>query len=114
MVPSAKPIAIDFFCGAGGISLGLHHAGFNVIGAFDVDPIHVETYSKNFPITKAIRADVSTMRGNEARRLLGLAVTEDIDLVAGGPPCQGFSLIGKRQIDDPRNELLIKFARVIT
>ncbi|MGH9643713.1 MAG: DNA cytosine methyltransferase [Terriglobales bacterium] len=114
MASSAKPIAIDFFCGVGGLSLGLHRAGFSIVGGFDVDPIHVETYSRNFPRTNAVRADVSKLTGSEARRLVGLQSVTEIDVVSGGPPCQGFSLIGKRQADDPRNELLIEFARLIT
>ena len=113
MTRSRKPVAIDFFCGVGGLSLGMHQAGFDVLGAFDIEPIHVETYAKNFPSTKAIRADIRTLRGTDVRRFLGLPVLTDIDLVCGGPPCQGFSLIGKRQTDDPRNELLVEFVRLI-
>lgn len=114
MAPSTSPVTVDVFCGAGGLSLGFHQAGFNVVASFDVDPIHVETYSKNFPNAKVICADISTLTGSEARELAGLQSDTELDVVCGGPPCQGFSLIGKRQIHDPRNELLIHFARLIS
>lgn len=108
-----KPIAIDFFCGAGGLSLGFHRAGFKVVGAFDIDPIHVATYKKNFPKTRAVVADVAALSGKEARSLLNLGADDPVDMVYGGPPCQGFSLIGKRQSNDPRNQLLPEFGRLI-
>src|SRR5262249_12545841 len=114
MTQWTKPIAVDFFCGVGGLSLGLHRAGFNVVGAFDIDPVHLATYSKNFPTTKAIESDLRHLIGSSVRRQLSLPTQTQIDLVCGGPPCQGFSLIGKRQVDDPRNELLIEFIRLIT
>ena len=110
----AKPIAIDFFCGVGGLSLGFHGAGFNIVGSFDIDPIHLKTYAKNFPETQSIQADVSSLSGCEVRRLVSLPADREIDVVYGGPPCQGFSLIGKRQANDPRNKLLVEFARLIT
>jgi DNA (cytosine-5)-methyltransferase 1 len=114
MTQFTKPLAIDFFCGAGGLSLGLHQAGFNVVGGFDIDPIHIDTYSKNFPKTRTIQSDLRGLNGSGVRCVLGLLPLAEIDLVCGGPPCQGFSLIGKRQTDDPRNQLLIEFARLIT
>ncbi len=114
MALPVNPIAIDFFCGAGGLSLGFHRVGFNIVGSFDIDPIHLATYSKNFPETQSIQADVSSLSGREARRLVGLTADCEIDVVYGGPPCQGFSLIGKRQTNDPRNKLLVEFARLIT
>ena len=79
----------------------------------DIDPINVQTYSHNFPNTLAIRADVSKLSAYEVRRLAGLKAGAEIDVVCGGPPCQGFSLIGKRKTDDPRNELLVEYARLI-
>jgi DNA (cytosine-5)-methyltransferase 1 len=114
MEVSAKPIAIDVFSGVGGLSLGFHRAGFQIAASFDVDPINVKTYSKNFPKTRSHQADVSELSGAGVRRLAGLAESGDIDVVFGGPPCQGFSLIGKRLLDDPRNQLLIEFARLIS
>lgn len=108
-----KPVAIDFFCGAGGLSLGFHRAGFKVAAAFDIDPIHVATYSLNFPDTTAVAADISTSSAAQVRNHADLASQDDIAVVYGGPPCQGFSLIGKREVDDPRNLLLTEFARII-
>ena len=108
-----RPLAIDFFCGAGGLSLGFHRAGFNVAAAFDIDPIHVSTYARNFPKSKAVEANVSKLTGTSVRTFAKLAPEEEIDVVYGGPPCQGFSLIGKRDINDPRNLLLKEFARLI-
>jgi DNA (cytosine-5)-methyltransferase 1 len=113
MVDLRQLIAIDVFSGVGGLSLGLHRAGFKVVGGFDVDPINVQTYAKNFPESAAICADVAKLTGGEARRLVGLGTDDEIDLVCGGPPCQGFSLIGKRRTDDPRNQLILEFARLI-
>jgi DNA (cytosine-5)-methyltransferase 1 len=108
-----KPIVVDVFSGVGGLTLGFHRSGFDVIASFDVDPINITTYHENFPHTLSVRADVSKLTGSEARKLIGLPESVDIDVVCGGPPCQGFSLIGKRLSDDPRNRLLVEFARLI-
>jgi len=113
MSKSCFPLAIDLFCGAGGLSLGFQRARFKIAASFDIDPINVKTYSLNFPNSAAIRADVSRLSGCEIRRQAGLSDRDEIDVVFGGPPCQGFSLIGKRQANDPRNQLLLEFARVI-
>ena len=114
MEVSAKPIAIDVFSGVGGLTLGFHRAGFEIKASFDLDPINVKTYSQNFPATPSHQADVSKLSASDVRRLAGLKDCEEIDVVFGGPPCQGFSLIGKRRSDDPRNQLLIDFARLIS
>jgi DNA (cytosine-5)-methyltransferase 1 len=114
MEVSAKPIAIDVFSGVGGLSLGFHRVGFRIVGSFDVDPINVRTYSKNFPKTPSHQTDISKLSGNEVRQLAGLEVSDEIDVVFGGPPCQGFSLIGKRLLGDPRNQLLVEFGRLIS
>jgi DNA (cytosine-5)-methyltransferase 1 len=100
------------YCGVGGLSLGFEQAGFEIAAAFDSDPIHVATYSKNFPGTAVDLVDLAKEGGDGLRRRAGL-VGVDIDVVIGGPPCQGFSTIGKRDPADPRNDLLIHFARLV-
>lgn len=110
---SSRPTAIDLFCGAGGMSLGFEQAGFNVIAAFDKDPIHVEVHSKNFPECKTLEADLSEETGDSLRNLAGLGERK-IDVVFGGPPCGGFSIMGNRDPDDARNNLLMHFARLVS
>ena len=107
-----RPIAIDLFCGAGGMSLGFEQAGFDVALALDNDPTHLESYSANFPRCNTGRADISKIKGKDILSRAKLA-KRDIHVLFGGPPCQGFSLIGKRRIDDPRNGLIYHFARLV-
>jgi DNA (cytosine-5)-methyltransferase 1 len=107
-----KPKAIDLFCGAGGMSLGFEEAGFNVIGAIDIEQNNKEIYSKNFPDCNVWCADLSTLSGKEIMQETGL-LGEPVDVLFGGPPCQGFSLIGRRVPHDPRNALLHDFARLV-
>src|SRR3990172_9340175 len=94
--------SIDLFSGAGGMSLGFELAGFSVLAAVDSDPIHVGTYKKNFPDTNAVVADLASLSGAELREELRLPDSQ-LDVIFGGPPCQGFSVGGKRQADDQRN-----------
>jgi len=108
-----RPTAIDLFCGAGGLSLGFEQSGFKVIAAIDSNPINVSTYSKNFPSATAICADIFELTGEDIRRRCGLLRQQEIDVVFGGPPCQGFSTIGKRDISDPRNALIFEFFRLV-
>jgi DNA (cytosine-5)-methyltransferase 1 len=110
----AKPIVIDLFAGVGGLSLGFHRAGFQVVSSFDLDPINVQTYRQNFPTTVVVETDVCSLSGKEVRKLSRLTKNQQIDVVCGGPPCQGFSLMGKRLLNDPRNQLLIESARLIS
>jgi DNA (cytosine-5)-methyltransferase 1 len=107
-----RPIAIDLFAGAGGLSLGFEQAGFDVVAAVEIDPIHCATHEFNFPQTKVICASVAHVSGDSIRATTGL-VDADIDVVCGGAPCQGFSLIGKRAIDDPRNQLVFHYVRLV-
>ena len=106
------PTAIDLFCGVGGMSLGFEQAGFRVMGAFDIEERHVEMYRKNFACSHAFVLDLSDATGKQIRQL-SLIGNRSIDVVFGGPPCQGFSVGGKRRPDDPRNSLLAHFARII-
>jgi len=112
MRQSNRPIAVDLFCGAGGLSLGFEEAGFAIAAAIDQDPIHVQTHQRNFPACQTFTCDVADLCGDEICEEAGI-LSEEIDVVIGGPPCQGFSMIGKRQKDDPRNLLLYEFARIV-
>jgi DNA (cytosine-5)-methyltransferase 1 len=84
-----------------------------MVGAFDFDPIHVGTHAKNFPNVTSVCADIRQLTGKTVRRALGLPDSTPVDVVIGGPPCQGFSMIGKRNMNDPRNLLLGDFARIV-
>lgn len=100
---------IDLFCGCGGFSLGAHAAGLGPIAAFDIDPILTSSFAQNFPKTALIKADISLLNGASIKRRVGGAV----DGVFGGPPCQGFSDMGHRRVDDPRRDLLYHFFRLV-
>lgn len=108
---SRRPIAVEFFAGAGGLSLGLEQAGFDVVLAVDRDGYHVATHERNFPYGLSICASVTDLDGLKLRALLG--TDREIDLVAGGPPCQGFSHMGTRDVLDPRNTLVNEFVRLV-
>lgn len=108
-----RPIGIDLFAGAGGLSLGFEQAGFDVVAAVEIDPIHCATHEYNFPNSTMICASVVNMSGEEIRRRANLGNT-DIDVVFGGAPCQGFSLMGKRALDDPRNQLVFHYVRLVS
>jgi DNA (cytosine-5)-methyltransferase 1 len=107
-----KPKVIDLFSGAGGLSLGAARAGFDVYGSVEIDPHASATHRLNFPKTVHIEESVSDHTGESLLELLDLQKGE-LDGVIGGPPCQGFSSIGKRDIKDPRNELFTDFFRIV-
>jgi DNA (cytosine-5)-methyltransferase 1 len=107
---SRGPIAIDLFCGAGGLSEGLRQAGCDPRVAVDFDRYAILTYKANHPETETILGDVSNVTGKQLMRLAG---SDEIDLIAGGPSCQGFSTHGKRIQDDPRNFLFKHFVRLV-
>lgn len=96
---------VDLFCGAGGLSLGFKQAGFKTVFANDADRLCIETYRYNHPEIAAGRIVCGDIR--ELAGEIGDYITEEADIVVGGPPCQGFSYANKhhRVIDDPRNEL---------
>lgn len=111
---SDRPIAIDLFAGAGGLSLGLEQAGFDVRCAVEIDPIHACVHKFNFPECSVVARSVEEIDGAYIRKAAGLKAREKVDLIAGGAPCQGFSLIGQRALDDPRNSLVKHFIRLIS
>ncbi len=107
---SKKYSLVDLFCGAGGLSQGLSQAGFIPKLAADIDQNALSTYSTNHPDTRIYPGDVSQLTGDE---LFELAGTSEIDLIAGGPSCQGFSTHGKRDLRDHRNYLFKHFVRLV-
>lgn len=107
-----RPIGIDLFSGAGGLSLGFEQAGFDVVAAVEIDPIHCAAHAFNFPKCAIIPKSVADLTGDEIRERAGIG-DRKIDVVFGGAPCQGFSLIGHRALDDPRNSLVKEFVRIV-
>lgn len=108
-----RPIGIDLFAGAGGMSLGFEQAGFDVAAAVEIDPVHCAVHAYNFPHTKVLAQSVTGLGAKEIRLAAGLG-RRSVDVVFGGAPCQGFSMIGQRAIDDPRNFLVKEFVRIVT
>ncbi len=106
------PIGIDLFAGAGGMSLGFEQAGFDVAASVEYDPIHCSTHEFNFPDCAAICRSVANIDGQYIRRNSRIG-DRTVDVVFGGAPCQGFSMIGKRALDDPRNSLVYHFVRLV-
>jgi DNA (cytosine-5)-methyltransferase 1 len=109
--------AVDAFSGCGGLSLGLKRAGFRVVGAIEIDALAVETYHLNHPEVENVwELDIRKLTGAQILRDLGLAKGE-LDLLAGCPPCQGFSsmttLNGNRRSQDNRNQLIAEFGRLV-
>lgn len=100
---------VDVFSGGGGFSLGAQQAGFSVVAAFDNDPILSSSYPYNFPDTRMVLGDASELDGDTIIAAAGGRV----DGVFGGPPCQGFSTIGRRDPKDPRRKLLGHFFRIV-
>lgn len=108
--------AIDLFSGCGGLTVGLKSAGFRVLGAVDIDPLSVMTYQANHPEIMLWEKDIRVFDPRELLSSLNLEKGK-LDLLAGCPPCQGFSKIrtlnGSIRVDDPRNDLLFEFSRFV-
>ena len=105
---------IDLFSGAGGLSLGFSKRKFRNIFSVDIEPVFCKTYKKNFPNHRLIQQDITTISNQDIISLVG---NTKINVIVGGPPCQGFSMagnVGRRFIDDPRNHLFKEFARFIS
>ena len=104
--------AIDLFCGAGGLSVGLRKSGFNICLGVDIDKAALETYKYNLKRTKVLKEDIKNVTGEDITKLTGIKKSDNF-LLAGCPPCQGFSNLGKRNIDDEKNELVYEYIRII-
>lgn len=98
---------LDLFSGAGGLSLGFHKAGFHTVAAIDNNAPALETFSKNFIGSKTYNIDLSDINNPAFTEI------QNIDVMLGGPPCQGFSIAGKRDINDPRNTLFISYLKLV-
>jgi DNA (cytosine-5)-methyltransferase 1 len=107
-----RPIGIDLFAGAGGLSLGFEQAGFDVAAAVEIDPIHAAIHKFNFPDCAVLPQSVIGLTGKAIRKAATIE-NRRIDVVFGGAPCQGFSFIGQRALDDPRNALVREFVRLV-
>lgn len=110
MTVVGAPMLVELFCGGGGFSRGAHNAGFDVAAAYDIDPVLSSSYPLNFPQTQLFRRDVGDLTGADIERDIGQKPFG----IFGGPPCQGFSDIGKRDKGDPRRKLLGHFFRVVS
>ncbi|MDJ0599922.1 MAG: DNA cytosine methyltransferase [Crocosphaera sp.] len=107
-----RPIAVDLFAGVGGMTLGFEQAGFDVLASVEIDPIHCSIHHYNFPFWTTICASVTQITANTIRELSTIQ-NQPIDVVFGGPPCQGFSLMGKRSLEDDRNSLVKHFIGLV-
>ncbi len=104
--------SVDFFSGAGGLTCGLNMAGFDSILGSDINKTYAQTFAKNHPQAHVITNDIKELSEHEIFRLVGLKVGE-LDLIAGGPPCQGFSINAPiRSLDDQRNHLFKEYLRI--
>lgn len=107
-----QPKIIDLFAGGGGFSLGATRAGFDLAASVEIDPFANETHHRNFPNTRHLGFDVATLSGSELLAHANLKKGELAGLI-GGPPCQGFSSIGRRDPEDARNSLFGHFMRLV-
>ena len=114
--PQNNLIAVDLFSGCGGLTMGLIKAGFRVVAAVEINPLAVKIYKTNHQNVAVWETDIRKLQPDQLLERLDLNPGE-IDLLAGCPPCQGFSTLrtlnGSVQICDPRNDLLLEFQRFI-
>jgi DNA (cytosine-5)-methyltransferase 1 len=110
---------IDLFCGCGGFSLGLERAGFTVLAAVDFNPEAIRVFRKNFPnVPHVLQEDLTGFPPLELAKLIGAV---EVDVIVGGPPCQGFSRVrqrdgansGPRMVKDDRRHLYKEFLRYV-
>jgi DNA (cytosine-5)-methyltransferase 1 len=100
---------VDLFCGCGGMSLGFSAAGFETVLGLDNDAAALSTFQHNHRDASVINENIERVSAESIAEITG---TRTIDVIVGGPPCQGLSLSGPRQFQDPRNELFLSFVRI--
>lgn len=108
-----KFTCIDLFCGCGGLSKGFELAGFDIVGGVDFNKPAIDTYNENFKKAKGICCDLLEMDESKIKDIFG--DISNIDVIIGGPPCQGFSSANRYKIegDDPRNKLFFEFVKFV-
>ena len=101
---------LDLFCGCGGLSCGFERAGYNIVLGIDNDRQALNTFELNHKGAKSICGDITAIHLDDIDRVTG---NKKIDVIIGGPPCQGMSLSGPRKFDDPRNKLYLSYIRLV-
>jgi DNA (cytosine-5)-methyltransferase 1 len=103
---------IDLFCGCGGLSFGFEQAGFDILLGIDNDSIALKTFELNHSGAIGLCGDITQITyAHDIKNIIG---DKKIDVIVGGPPCQGMSLSGHRQFDDPRNALYLSYIRLVS
>lgn len=105
------PNVVDLFCGCGGLSYGFEQEGFKTVLGIDHDKAAIETFKLNHTEAKTILGDIREISNDQ---ILNLLDGQSVDVVIGGPPCQGLSLSGPRRLEDPRNQLYLSFIRIVS
>jgi len=103
--------AVELFSGAGGLSLGLERAGFKVVLVNEIENDFAKTYQLNHPDTKVLCEDIHNINFTNEIKNIGI---KKVSLVSGGPPCQGFSTVGSKNVKDPRNSLFFEYLRAVS
>lgn len=103
---------IDLFAGAGGLSEGFKQAGFTILAANEIEKTFAETYRLNNPDTKVFVGDIRHITAGDFRKECNID-GKKVHIIIGGPPCQGFSMAGRRNPTDPRNSLFMEFLRFV-
>jgi len=115
-----RGVVFEACAGAGGLSLGLEQGGFDIKVSFDIEGPHALVHQRNFSYGRSLQADLTRITGTDLRKASGHG--DDVDLLGlgrvpdalfGGPPCQGVSSIGRRDLNDPRNQLMVHFQRLV-
>lgn len=109
---SKMPVLVDLFAGVGGLSLGASRAGFQVKSAFEIDPMAIQSHINNFPASIHSNIDINNLSGKQMLNISSIR-KGGLDGLIGGPPCQGFSNIGKQILSDSRNDLFTHFFRLV-
>lgn len=109
---NVRPVCLDLFCGIGGLTSGLEAAGLRAVGGVDHWAEAKATFERNLAPLRCMEADLTLTSLPQIENFFGISAA-DIDIVAGGPPCQGFSTVGKRDAADPRNLLWTAFRDLV-